>query len=224
MSSWLERRTLPILRGPLAGKRWLISSRINFFLGTYEPEQTQAFQEIVRPGHVVYDVGAHYGYYTLLASALAGPAGKVFAFEPSPANIPRLQLHLRVNRCANVTIEEMALSDHEGKARFDNQTGSGTGHLSPDGMVEVQTATLDALSARLPTPDVLKIDCEGAELQVLSGGEETIRSAQPAIFLSTHSPQLKADCFRLLGSWGYRCSVLRADDSLHLANKPERQP
>ena len=79
---------MPILRGPLAGKKWLLASRINFFLGTYEPEQTQAFQEIVRPGSVVYDVGAHYGYYTLLASVLAGPAGRVLAFEPSACECP----------------------------------------------------------------------------------------------------------------------------------------
>jgi FkbM family methyltransferase len=208
--------TLPILRGPLAGKRWLLASRINFFLGTYEPEQTQAFQEIVRPGHVVYDVGAHYGYYTLLASVLTGPTGKVFAFEPSPANIPRLQTHCRINRCANVIIREIALSDHEGTARFDNQTGSGTGHLSPGGAVEVQITTLDTLSSQLPTPQVLKIDCEGAELLVLAGGEGTIRSAKPAIFLSTHSQQLKADCFHLLESWGYSSSQLRGDDSLHV--------
>src|ERR1700690_902346 len=77
MSNWSDRVTLPILRGPLAGKSWMLASRINFFFGTYEPEQTQAFQEIVRPGNVVYDIGAHFGYYTLLASGLAGPTGRV---------------------------------------------------------------------------------------------------------------------------------------------------
>jgi FkbM family methyltransferase len=214
MNGWLEWSALPILRGPLAGKRWLLASRINFFLGTYEPEQTQAFQEIIQPGQVVYDIGAHYGYYTLLASVLVGPGGKVFALEPSPANVARLQIHCRVNRCNNVTVSEIALSDREGKASFDNRAGSGTGHLSPEGTVEVQTTTLDALSTRLPTPHVLKIDCEGAELQVLTGGEKTIRSAKPAIFLSTHSDQLKTDCFRLLESWGYSFSRLRGDDSL----------
>jgi FkbM family methyltransferase len=216
MKGWLQRRTLPILGGPLAGTRWLIASRPDFFFGTYEPEQTKAFQNIVQPGNVVYDVGAHYGYYTLLASALVGSAGKVFAFEPSPANVPRLQLHLRLNRGTNVTVQEIALSDHEGRARFDNQTGSGTGHLSSNGAVEVHITTLDALATQLPTPDVLKIDCEGAELQVLCGGEKTIHAVKPAIFLSTHGEQLKKDCFRLLESWGYSYSVLRGDDSLHI--------
>jgi FkbM family methyltransferase len=219
MSNWQERVTLPILRGPLAGKKWLLASRINFFLGTYESEQTQAFQEIVSPGRVVYDVGAHYGYYTLLASVLAGPAGKVVAFEPSPANICRLQTHLRINDCANVTLIETALSNVTGKASFDGSRGSGTGRLSPDGTIEVQTDTLDALSSQLPVPDVLKIDCEGAESLVLAGGEKLIRSAKPAIFLSTHSDQLHTECFNLLKSWGYSSRPLRGDDSLHLPSK-----
>ena len=203
----MNRITFPILRGPLAGKKWLLASRSNFFWGTYEPEQTQAFQKIIRPGDVVFDVGAHYGYYTLLSSALTGPKGKVFAFEPSPGNIPRLKKHLEVNHCDNVEVIELALSDHEGTARFDNQAGSGTGHLSPVGRIEVQITSLDA-------PNLVKIDCEGAEVEVLKGGEKIILSAKPAIFLSTHGDVLKQTCFSLLNSWGYAPSCLHGDDYL----------
>ncbi len=212
--------TFPILRGRLAGKKWLLASRSNFFWGTYEPEQTQAFQKMIHPGQVVFDVGAHYGYYTLLASVLAGPNGKVFAFEPSPANIPRLKNHLVINHCDNAEVLELALSDREGTAPFDNQAGSGTGHLSPQGRIQVQVTSLDALSARLPPPNVMKIDCEGAEVEVLTGGEKTIRAAKPAIFLSTHGEALKQTCFRLLDSWGYVPSCLHGDDYLWIQTSP----
>ncbi len=214
MSCWLSGITFPILRGPLAGKKWLLASRSNFFWGTYEPEQTQAFQKVIRPGDVVFDVGAHYGYYTLLSSSLTGPKGKVFAFEPSPGNIPRLKKHLQINHCENVNVLELALSDHAGTARFDNHAGSGTGHLSPGGGIEVALSSLDALSGRLPKPNVLKIDCEGAEIEVLTGGEKTIRTAKPAIFLSTHGDDLKKTCFSLLDSWGYTPTCLHGDDYL----------
>ncbi len=209
--------TFPILRGPLAGKKWLLASRSNFFWGTYEPEQTQAFQKMIRPADVVFDVGAHYGYYTLLSSALVGPQGKVFAFEPSPGNVPRLRKHLEINHCTNVQVLECALSDHEGTARFDNQTGSGTGHLAQEGRIQVQITTLDAVSARLGVPNVVKIDCEGAEVEVLKGSETTIRASRPAIFLSTHGEALKQTCFSLLDSWGYVPSCLHGDDYLWLA-------
>ena len=206
--------TFPILRGPLAGKKWLLASRSNFFWGTYEPEQTQAFQKIIQPGDVVFDVGAHYGYYTLLSSELAGPKGKVFAFEPSPGNIPRLKKHLYINHCENVQVIELALSDHEGTARFDNHAGSGVGHLSPDGQIEVQITSLDTIATQLPAPNVLKIDCEGAEVEVLKGGEKTIVSAKPSIFLSTHGDDLKKTCSNLLESWNYAPQPLHGDDYL----------
>lgn len=218
--NWLSGVTLPILRGPLAGQRWLLASRINFFLGTYEPEQTQAFERVIRPGDAIYDVGAHFGYYTLLSSALAGPEGKVIAFEPSPPNLGYLQKHIHINRCDNVSVLELALSDHEGTARFENRAGSGTARLSPDGAIEVRVTSLDAIAAGLPAPRVLKIDCEGAEVEVLKGGEKTIRSARPAIFLSTHGEDLKETCLGILASWGYSASPLHGDDYLFTSQAP----
>ncbi len=195
--------SLPILRGPLKGRRWLLATRINFFLGTYEPEQTEAFVQAVRPGAVVYDVGAHYGYYSLLASKLAGEAGRVIALEPSPRNLDVLRRHIRLNHLQNITVLETALSDHAGEAKFDNTAGSGVGHLSDQGRVTVKLTTLDALSKDFPPPDVMKIDVEGAEEAVLAGGRETLETARPTIFLSTHGATLEENCSRVLREMGY---------------------
>jgi hypothetical protein len=78
----------------------------------------------------------------------------------------------------------------------------------------VQITSLDAISVRLPVPNVVKIDCEGAEVEVLKGAEKTIHAAKPAIFLSTHGDALKQTCFSLLNSWGYAPSCLHGDDYL----------
>ncbi len=194
---------LPILKGPLKGKRWLLATRINFFLGSYEPEQTEAFVRAVQPGAVVYDVGAHVGYYSLLASHLAGASGRVIALEPSPRNLQVLRTHIELNRAANITVLETALSDHPGEARFENRAGSGVGHLSPEGPLTVKLTTLDALGREFPAPNVLKIDVEGAEEAVLRSGHETISRAKPTIFLSTHGPALAESCSRMLRELGY---------------------
>ena len=200
---------LPILRGPLKGTRWLLATRINFFLGTYEPEQTAAFQQAVRPGSVVYDVGAHYGYYSLLASRLAGPNGRVIAIEPSPRNLAVLRRHLALNHASNVTVVEMAVSDREGEARFDNRAGSGVGHLSPEGSLTVPVTTLEALAGRFSPPDVIKIDVEGAEEAVLAGVRGLLERMQPAIFLSTHGLALRERCEQTLAGLGYSvCELL----------------
>jgi len=195
--------SLPILKGPLKGKRWLLATRINFFLGTYEPEQTRAFQEALRPGAVVYDVGAHYGYYSLLASQVAGASARVLALEPSPNNLRVLRQHVELNRATNITILETAVSDHEGEAQFDNRAGSGVGHLSPEGPLKVRLTTLDALAREFAAPQVLKIDVEGAEEAVLRGGQSMLTGARPTIFLSTHGPALAETCARMLREIGY---------------------
>ena len=198
--------SLPILNGPLAGRRWLVNTRINFFLGTYEPEQTQAFQQAVRPGTVVYDIGAHVGYYTMLAAVLTGEQGTVCAFEPSPRNYARLAHHVAANRCDHVKLYDCAVSDHEGTAHFETRCGSGVGHLSDGGELEVKLITLDALVARdnLPMPQVMKIDVERAEVAVFAGARELLARARPAIFLSTHGADIKQQCLRLLADeFGY---------------------
>jgi FkbM family methyltransferase len=194
---------LPIFRGPLRGTRWLLATRINFFLGTYEPEQTEAFVRAVKPGAVVYDVGAHYGYYSLLASHLAGGNGRVIALEPSPRNLRVLRKHVELNRATNITVLETALSDHQGEARFDNRAGSGVGHLSPEGPLTVKLTTLDVLAREFPPPKVLKIDVEGAEEAVLLGARETLSKAKPTVFLSTHGASLADNCSRMLQGFGY---------------------
>jgi FkbM family methyltransferase len=213
---------LPILRGRLAGKRWLIGTRVSFFTGRYEKEQTRVFAESVHEADVVYDIGAHVGYYTVLASVIVGRRGRVIAFEPSPRNLTRLRKHVEVNRCGNVTILDVAVSDHEGVAPFEDRCGSGTGHLSASGTVEVRVVNLDALVARgeMPPPSVMKIDVEGAEAEVLAGATSVIARARPTLFLSTHSEELKETCYRLLSGCGYtfrpldRPSVRDADEFL----------
>jgi FkbM family methyltransferase len=197
----------PILAGPLRGRRWLLESRgklARILLGSYEPEQTRLFQAHVRPGDTVLDVGAHVGYYTVLSAVLAGDSGSVWSFEPNPANAAFLRRHAAINRLARVRVEQAAVSDAEGTARFDFGGGSGTGHLSADGAIEVRTLRLDDFcAAHGILPHAVKIDVEGAEAAVLAGAERTIDSARPVIFLSTHGPGPHAACVAWLRARGY---------------------
>ena len=108
---------IPIVQGSLRGKRWIVgSSNHGCWLGSYETGIQRVFEKWVKPGMTVYDLGAHVGYYTLLASTLVGDGGVVAAFEPLARNQQLPQRHLRINRCANVKIFCAAVSDHEGTA------------------------------------------------------------------------------------------------------------
>ena len=202
MRAKLNWAVLPILRGPLRGFRWLVATRSSFLFGTYEPEQTRLFQKLVKPGDVLYDIGAHFGYYTLLSSKLVGEKGKVVAFEPSPNNLARLYRHIELNSRRNVQVLELAVSDHVGTAKFETRTGSGVGHLASDGPLEVKLTTLDSLTDQ-PLPQVMKIDVEGAELGVLQGAKALFAKCKPIIFLSLHGEDLKTNCMELLRGYGY---------------------
>lgn len=210
---------MPIFTGPLRGKRWIVGSSIHdVWLGTYEPDKQALFAKTVTTGSVVFDIGAHAGFYTLLASALIGPTGRVFAFEPMPNNIANLREHVRLNGVTNVTIIEKAVADVAGVAAFTACRSSSQGHLLPDGELKVETVSLDGLVERgeLPLPDFVKMDIEGAEVRALHGAQKLLARRHPAIFLGTHAiPDLGYNthepCCRLLRDLGYRLVPIGAD-------------
>ncbi len=201
---------LPVRRGPLKGKRWHIVTRSRFFLGTYELAQTALFQKMVEEGQVVYDVGAHVGYYTVQASMLVGLNGHVVSFEPVPANLYFLRRHLRLNGCDNVTVMEACVADRSGVCRF-SKLGTGSGHIAEEGELTTRTVSLDELIAAgsIPPADCMKIDVEGAEYSVLQGARSLIATAHPLIFLSLHGDEVRQQCFALLSEHGYQLRPIR---------------
>ncbi len=213
MKTLLSPFTARIRAGALQGRRWVIASGSRFVKGTYEPIQSAAFQGLIQPGQVVFDVGAHVGYYTVLSSVLAGPSGQVIAFEPLPANLKYLRRHLKLNACDNVRILTNCVGEGSSIARFDDSRGTGVGHLANEGSFEVQVRSLDEMveSGELPIPQFLKIDVEGAELLVLKGAERLLRRHHPTLVLSTHSDDLDRACLQRLSEFGYDVEHLEPD-------------
>jgi len=185
-------------------------------MGTYEPEQTALFCRLIAPGQTVFDVGAAAGYYTLLSAQLLGTGGRVVACEPEPKNFRFLRQHVAGNRLQNVTLLPRAVGAESGSARFGGGTGTGTGRLTGAGQLIVAVERLDDLATEQKcSPDFIKIDVEGAELDVLRGGEATIRRSRPTIFLSTHEgdrPGVHAACCELLATWGYDLQPILGED------------
>jgi FkbM family methyltransferase len=205
---------VPILQGPLRGKKWIAGSSTNgCWVGSFEYEKRQVFQRVVGPGDVVYDLGANVGFYSLLASVLVGDQGHVYCFEPLPANISLLKRHVELNGIGNCTIVEAAVTAEDGWAHFDASGHPSMAHLSETGPSTVRTVRLDSLveSRELLPPKVLKIDVEGAEFAALGGAARTIDRHRPAIFLATHGAGVHQDCLRFLSHRGYRLTSLSAE-------------
>jgi len=201
-----EKIPITVKYGPLRGYRILVVSPIKFFKGTYEKERTEMFLKIIKEGDIFYDIGAHFGFYSLIASRIIGDKGKIYAFEPHPYNLKILRKHIELNNITNVVIISAAVSDRPGKAKFAYGTGTGTGHLSEKGDIEVDTVSIDDLIQKkeiLP-PSIIKIDVEGAEILVLKGAWNTITLFYPVIFLAAHSIELLRNADQMLLNINYK--------------------
>jgi len=132
---------------------------------------------------VAVDIGANIGLYTLAMARRVGPHGRVFAFEPAPANFALLTRNVESNGySAIVTACRTAITDRSGLARFTlNVHNAGMHRLASEGAIEVETARLDDLLAGQRV-DFVKIDVEGAEVAVLRGMQSII-AANPSIAL-----------------------------------------
>jgi len=214
--------TVRILQGPLRGKKWIAgSSDHGCWLGSYEHAKQARLNDRLKRGGVMWDIGANVGFYTLLASHRAGPTGRVVAFEPLPENLVYLRRHLGMNGCRNVLVLDLAVSDHDGASLFKRGGSSSSGGIAEGGDVPVTVAALDHLweSGQIGSPDMIKMDIEGAEYQALQGATKVLASCAPVIFLATHGARVHKDCCDLLLRAGYKLESLLPGVSIQTSNE-----
>jgi FkbM family methyltransferase len=218
--------TVRILQGQLKGKKWIVgSTRHACWLGSYEIHIQNVFAQEVKRGGTFYDVGANVGFYSLLASILIEP-GKVYAFEPLPANVRYIKKHLELNNIQNVEVLEVAISDERGTSSFQDEETRGMGRLQAGGNLCVRTVTLDLLlqEQRIAPPDCIKMDIEGGESRALMGATECFQRYKPKLILATHGQEVHRECCRLLDSWGYECRILQGGPTEERAEIFARAP
>jgi FkbM family methyltransferase len=200
-----------ILTGRLAGAKWIAGAGIHrCWLGTYEIEKQRALEAFVKPGMVVFDIGAHAGFYSLFFSRLVGRAGCVWSFEPDVQNTGYLLRHVDLNQLRNVTVVAAAVGAAPDLGQFRRGSDSYLGHLAADGDYRVPAMSLDGLLSdpSVPRPDLIKIDVEGGEVAVLAGAFALLRRHRPIVFVALHGARTGTECRQCLEAHGYRLSAL----------------
>lgn len=190
------------------GLRWRVGSATHgCWLGHYESEIQRRLPELVRPGMVCYDLGANAGFYTLALALLAGPTGRVVAFEPLAENAAHLLHHLAINDLPQVSLVQAAVADTDGLASFQVHASRSMGSLTTGAASNylVPTVRLDTLLERhgLPAPDFIKIDVEGGELAALVGAQSLLAQHQPALLIAFHGVDIFHGCLELLAKIDY---------------------
>jgi FkbM family methyltransferase len=171
--------------------------------GFWESWLTQCIARIVEPGFVCLDIGANFGYYSLLLSALCGREGRTIAFEPNPRLCRLLRASCGIHEFP-FDVMETAVSDRKGKAKLhidqhypgDTSLDSRKDKKDRDiKKLEVRTCSVDDIvsSLKLKRVDLVKIDVEGFEPQVFDGMKKTIRANPGIHILLEYSPFLYDD-------------------------------
>lgn len=178
--------------------------------GEWSEAEVALWRRLVKPGDVAADVGAHIGAHTLALASLVGPGGAVLAFEPQARVADLLERNLRQNGLAlgHVYVYRCALGAARGWASHARPDYRATGNfggveLAPAGdqSEPVSVIALDELDLR--HLDFLKVDVEGAEVDVLNGARDTIKRARPVIYAENDRADRSARLLRVLGFLGY---------------------
>lgn len=177
--------TFEFNKGPAAGCLFscLTSHRYFFAREDYERDLLIPIQGMIRADSVVYDIGAHFGFWAIALSRLC-PSGKVFAFEPLPENLARLRQNVAINSIKNIEIVPFALSDHVGTSHL---SGNGSMSAIGDGAPNVETTTLDEFCKTHHAPDLMLIDVEGHAGEVLRGGSAILMRRFIPMVCEVHS-------------------------------------
>ncbi len=146
------------------------------------PELEALRRTALRPGGVVFNIGAHQGVYALIFAADVGTRGKVVAVEAHPHNVAVARRNRELNEAKALEIVHAAAMDRSGTVHFSSRFN---GQIQHSGGMQVPAITVDALSERHGIPDLLFIDVEGAECLVLRGATKTLQRG-PDCFVEVH--------------------------------------
>jgi FkbM family methyltransferase len=193
----------------------------SYVRGKVETAVQKIFAERLKPGMILYDLGANIGFFTLLAARLVGEAGRVFSFEPDSENAARLRRNIQRNGFTNVTVVDAGIwsitqnlsfvaadftSPDHGIGRFISPSNRDPGTLIP-------CVSLDDFIKYSPLPDAIKCDVEGAEIEALRGAEKLLRAKHPWIICEMHSPENDRAAREILSRFDY---TLEAAEDGHI--------
>lgn len=177
----------------------------DFFIGAviantknYEPYVTDEIRRLLKPGMVFIDIGANIGYFALMAAALVGPTGKVYAFEPNPDNCRMIEMSIKANDFENIELFPYAVAEEKQQFNLDVGGTNSNGRIidfTPDAVpgqatpILVEAVVLDDTLSDLERADVVKLDIEGAEPRAWQGMQNVVEKFRP-ILVFEFSPEL----------------------------------
>jgi FkbM family methyltransferase len=199
-----------------------------YLQGQPEPFIQEILAENLKAGDCFYDIGAHIGYYALIAGRLVGPKGCVIAFEPDPDNVVVFEENVKKNGFNHVSVVAAAGWNSDGQISFERGedqpsrmggrviNGESNGADSKRTMT-CRTITLDGFCQSHRPPTVVMIDAEGGEIEVLQGAQTVIRQHRPDFLIEVHAERNLPIIQEMLSRSNYGVRIIaRYSDKLHV--------
>lgn len=204
--------------GPIAGNYIYMKPSISprMYLGIDEKDLVKIVMKLVRANECVYDIGAHIGYTCILFAKLVGKDGNVEAYELLPKTAEILRNTIKLNGFKQCNIYAVGLGNSEqfvSVSRGFTYMGSINHPITnPNGInaEKCKIVRLDDffISAHLKQPQFIKVDVEGAEVEVLQGAQKIIIDSEPILFIEFHTHKLLLEGTHWLNSLGYELQLL----------------
>lgn len=184
--------------------------------GYFETGLTKVFLDYLHEGDILIDVGAHYGYFSLLGSSIVGNSGQVHSFDPIPSTYRILGSNIKgknnivANNCALFSeCKELLMNDYGYERSAYNNIVHTHNKSSTAKTVRVKAVSLDSYAGKKGIiPNFLKIDAEGEEYDVLLGAQFVIKNYKPIITVEVSNENSKK-CINYLLSEGYHAYEIR---------------
>ncbi len=193
-----------------------------FFYGEYEASTNRILEKLVKKGDVVIEAGANIGSETLLLSRHVGDNGMIYGFEPNPYTFQRLKINVDINELSNVQVFELALGERDKDIHFNIypkgfcNPGMSSKYMSTPitREISVKQLTLDSFVKEqgIKNVDFIKMDIQGAEMDLLDGSKEVITKYRPTIFTEAEDYFVNTEgLYNKLKGFGY--DVSRINDN-----------
>jgi FkbM family methyltransferase len=225
--------TLPVLTGPAQGLRIrvdLVGRKDAYFWGKYDRYILDQVLPLVQPGWTVWtvwDCGAYLGYYSLIFARRVGSTGRVVAIELDRRNLKRTRENAEHNRIVNIEFVNVAIGSPAGEVEFVVDDGTNS-HLSgtytggfdmkplwrtrdkAKNRDRVECISLDqaVLDRRLPQPNLIKVDIEGAEKDALEHADYMFSQLRPLLLLELHNPECDKAAWNFSRRFDYELTSL----------------
>jgi len=160
----------------------------------HERGEVKFLESIVEEGMHAIDIGANIGITTVAIAKRIRRGGRLYSFEPLPQYFDILNRNISSNRLENVEAYELAVTDQVGRVNFyQKELSSGIVFEEKTEKSEVPTTTVDKFvnEKKIGRINLIHMDCEGSELLVLKGAEETLSKNKVKIFCEIHHDFLK---------------------------------